>query len=181
MFLSTITLMTLVNPMLAATPQQDIKKVEILKIGDLAPDFTVDKWNGGSFKLSDRKDKVAVVTFWNTTMPLSKMVINHLQDLNTRTKSDQPVVWMFVNSGDWTSTYSDWMNKYAGRYAGVWGYDPLGRSTTDNIAWKWYGATSIPTTYVIGTTGRVFAIINGYTTGDNRYRDALRNSGIKVD
>lgn len=165
----------------AATRQQDTKKVDVLKIGDPAPDFSVDKWNGGQLKLTDRKDKVAVITFWNTTMPQSKLVINHLQELNTKIKADQPLTLMYINTGDDSSTYADWMNKNAGHYAGVWGYDPMGRSAENSLAWKTYGAAVIPTTFVVDVQGRVFAIISGYNTGDARYVTALKNAGIKID
>jgi len=40
-----------------------------LKVGDTAPDFTAELYNGGSFTLSDYKDKVVLVNFWATWCP----------------------------------------------------------------------------------------------------------------
>jgi len=194
MFSTTLFLMTLVQPPYqpvslagcssdTAYPiaQQDSQRLEILKVGDMAPEFTVEKWDKGELKLSDRKDKIAVVTFWNSKMKENRLVLNHLQEINTKMKADQPYVLMYVNTGDDQATYADFMTKNSGKFAGHWGYDPLGSSDANSIAWKWYGATKLPTTYVVGTTGRIFAIIQGYNTGDMRYTSALRGAGLKID
>lgn len=160
--------------------QQDAKQAEKLKVGDPAPPFRLTKWNnGGDMQLTDRKDQVAVLTFWNTTTPQSTQVINKNQELYTKLKG-QPMAWFYVNSWDENSAYTEWMTKNSGLYGGHWAIDPAG-SDPSNIASKWYSVSTVPTVFVIGRDGRVFAIIDGYQTGDSRLDDALRRAGIKID
>lgn len=185
--LSTYFILATANSLLTPPPtpveavqEQVIKQEPVLKVGDLAPEFFVEKWGkSATLKLSDRRDKLVVLTFWNTVTPNSILVLDHIQAINRKMKADQPVVLMYVNTLDNKYDYSHWMDKNSGKFAGHWGFDPGAKDAT--IAARWYGVKTVPTTFVIGKTGRVFAIIDGWQTNDKRLDDALRRAEIKID
>ena len=59
--------------------------------GSMAPDFTLQKINGGDLQLSSLRGKVVIVDFWDTWCPPCRKALPHLQELS-ETYSDDLVV-----------------------------------------------------------------------------------------
>lgn len=59
--------------------------------GSMAPDFTLQKINGGELQLSSLRGKAVIVDFWDTWCPPCRKALPHLQELS-ETYSDDLVV-----------------------------------------------------------------------------------------
>jgi thiol-disulfide isomerase/thioredoxin len=63
-----------------------------LKVGDMAPDFTLPKLDGGTLSLHDTRGKVVFIDFWATWCGPCKAAIPHLQKLYGKYKSQGLIV-----------------------------------------------------------------------------------------
>ncbi len=60
--------------------------------GNMAPDFTLEKINGGELQLSSLRGKAVIVDFWDTWCPPCRKAMPHLQELSEIYSDDLVVV-----------------------------------------------------------------------------------------
>jgi len=152
----------------------------LLKAGDAAPDFSAEKWGGGSWTLSEFKGKVVVLDFWSTWCGPCQKSMPHLEQVNKAVK-DQAVVILALCSWDEKPAYTEWMLKHEAGFTVQFAFDPSGKDTSKGIASRLYHVSGIPTSYIIDKEGKVAATIVGYDNGDQRLEAALKALGIKLD
>ena len=120
------------------------------KVGEAAPDFSLQDQNGKTVKLSDFKGKVVVLEWFNQKCPY---VVRHYKTktmINTADKyKGQDVVWLAVNT---TAGISAEDNKTT---AETWGISyPILSDTSSSVA-QAYGAKSTPHMFIIDKEGKL--------------------------
>jgi len=70
-----------------------------VKIGEVAPDFTLTSCEGKTVKLSDYKDKIVVLEWFNMGCPFTERHYKkgHMQSLQSK-YAEKEVVWLLINS-----------------------------------------------------------------------------------
>jgi peroxiredoxin len=120
-------------------------------------DFEVPSLGGGATKLSSQRGKVVLLNFWATWCPPCRAEMPAIESLWKKTKGSALSI-MGVSVGEETATVRDFIakNKY--------GY-PIYLDRSGSLA-GYYGASSIPMTFLIDTRGRAVA----YVVGDIKNR-----------
>ena len=137
----------------------DKAKGATAKIGQMAPDFSLQDQNGKTVKLSDLKGKTVVLEWFNQGCPY---VVRHYKTktmIETANKyKDKDVVWLAIN----TTGKSAEDNKTT---AQSWGIEyPILNDTTTQVAQQ-YGAKTTPQMYIIDKDGKL--VYNGAIDDDS--------------
>ena len=135
------------------------EKAKSAKVGEMAPDFSLQDQNGKTVKLADLKGKVVVLEWFNQGCPY---VVRHYKTKTMTSTADkykgQDVVWLAIN----TTGKSAEDNKTS---AEAWGITyPILNDTTTQVA-QAYGAKTTPQMYVIDKEGKL--VYNGAIDDDS--------------
>jgi peroxiredoxin len=155
-------------------------RVEMLKVGAVAPDFPATDAAGKSVKVSDYRGKVVILDFWATWCGPCIASMPHTQEVAAHYK-DQGVVVLASCTSDDRKKFETWVKRNQEQYPDIlFSHDPLERSP-DRAARKLYGVGGIPQQFIIDREGKVAARVTGYLKGEAILDAALAQAGIKVD
>jgi peroxiredoxin len=154
-------------------------RVELIKVGAMAPDFTTQTLDGKDLKLSDYRGKVVILDFWATWCGPCLAAMPHTQEVAKHYK-DQGVVVLGSCTSDTRAKFEGWVKTNQATYPDIiWSHDKAERGA-DRVSRKLYGVSGIPTQFIIDREGRIADIVVGYMKGEVLLDDALRKAGIKV-
>jgi peroxiredoxin len=160
-------------------PKAPEAKVEMLKVGALAPDFAATDLAGKPVKVSDYRGKVVILDFWATwcgpciaSMPHTNEVAAHFKD--------QGVVVLASCTSDTRAAFDKWVPANQEKYPDLlFSHDPEERGE-NRASRKLYGVGGIPQQFIIGRDGKVAALCTGYLKGEVLLEAALAQAGVKV-
>ncbi|MBX3748795.1 MAG: redoxin domain-containing protein [Opitutaceae bacterium] len=155
-------------------------RVEMLKIGTVAPDFVSQTLDGKDVKLSDFRGKVVILDFWATWCGPCLASMPHTQEVSAHYK-DQGVVVLANCTSDTRKKFESWVKANQEKYPDIiWTHDKAERSP-DRISRKVFGVGGIPTQFIIDREGKIVDIVIGYMKGEAILDAALAKAGVKVD
>ncbi len=155
-------------------------RVEMLKIGALAPDFPATDVDGKPVKISDYRGKVVILDFWATWCGPCIASMPHTNEVAAHYK-DQGVVVLASCTSDGRAAFDAWVKKNQATYPEMhFSHDPQERGA-DRASHKLYGVGGIPQQFIIGRDGKVAALCTGYLKGEVILEGALAQAGLKVD
>jgi len=135
----------------------------LLEAGEIAPDFTLPTPEGGERSLADYRGKVVVLDFWATWCAPCLMAMPALQSIHEAYPSESVAV-----VGVATLDTGDPVAKMEEK---GFTYELLLKGESIMQA---YGATGLPTLYVIGPDGEVLHAKRGFAPGfDDAVREAI--------
>lgn len=136
------------------------------KVGQPAPDFELKDLAGTVHKLSELKDKIVVLEWWNQDCPVCRAAMPGMKDLSKKL-AEKGVVWLAVDSTNYQTVENN--KKYAEKEAIPYAI----LMDTDGTVGRAYGAKTTPHMFVInkGTLAYAGAIDNGSAAkkGDRMY------------
>jgi peroxiredoxin len=119
-----------------------------IKNHPLAPDFSLKDINGHTIRLSDYRGKVLMVDFWATDCGPCRMEIPAFVDLQNRYRDDGfAVVGISLDAGP--APVRDFYQEFKMNY-------PVGLEA-DDLDERFGVNIGIPTTFLVGRDGRVYA------------------------
>ena len=132
------------EPVVQAQPQKDETGQK-----QKAPEFDLKSFDGQNIRLSDYKDKVVVLEWFNYECPFSRY---HHEDVNTMTDmaakfADKDVVWFAVNSTAHAAVEKT--REYAEKYKIIY---PI-LDDRAGVVGKKYGAKTTPHIFIIDKDG----------------------------
>jgi thiol-disulfide isomerase/thioredoxin len=135
----------------------------VLEDGRMAPDFTVNTFDGGTFHLSDFRGKTVIVNFWASWCNPCKEEMPLLTTANNAFGDD--VVMVGVNVWDDDGDAKDFLANYQVDYAA--GPDKDGKIGID------YGISGVPETFVIDPQGHLVARLPGAASSLQQIQDMV--------
>jgi len=127
-----------------------------------APDFTLPLLDGGTFRLSDHRGRVALVDFWASWCVPCRREAPDLARLWTEEYEGTEVVFVGIAIWDSEEAVRAYREEFGLRF-------PIGMDDTGRIAID-YGVTGIPEKYLIDAEGRVALKYIGPTQPDTLRR-----------
>ncbi len=124
----------------ASSPRPDVG----IRVGDLAPDFTLQGLDGKPMKLSDYRGKAVLVNFWATWCPPCRMEMPDLEKAYQKYK-DQGVVFLGIDMQEDPATVKSFIQQN--------GYNWSFAVDSDTQVSRTYQASAIPTSYFIDRNG----------------------------
>lgn len=143
----------------ATTAQQSPEEIEatnIVKLNDLAPDFTVQMLDGTRYTLSDltAQGKVVMITFWATWCPPCRQELSHMQEAIFDRYKGTDLVVLPISRGEEPGKVRALLKKMGITFN-------VGLDQTEQI-YHSYATNYVPRTYVIDRNGRVAYLGLGY-------------------
>jgi thiol-disulfide isomerase/thioredoxin len=125
-----------------------------IRIGELAPDFSLEDAQGKMHNLSDYRGKVVLLDFWATWCPPCRAAMPGVQKLHEKYGA-KGLVALGMNC---------WENADPAAFMKEQGFMYQLLLKADEVAGK-YGVTGIPTFYLIGPDGRIVSGSVGFDAG----------------
>lgn len=133
---------------------------------DVAPDFTIETFDGGQFSLAEQQGKIVVMNFWASWCGPCENEMPLLVTANSALPDD--VVMVGVNVEDERPAAEDFLTRYEAEY--VNGIDATNVVSID------YGRTGVPETFVIDAEGRLVAKLTGELTSVERLQEMIEEA-----
>lgn len=158
-----VALLILWNPTSAKaasqTSEEDkIEMTTIAKQGTMAPDFTVEMFDGNRITLSELRGKVVLVNFWATWCPPCRAELKRVQSEIIDRFKDCDFVFIPISRGEQKQKVADF--RAAMKYTFPMGLD------TDQSIFRKFASNYIPRNFLIDREGRIVLASVGYDEAD---------------
>lgn len=134
--------------------QEQVDASTIAKQGSVAPDFTVEMFDGSTVRLSDLKGKVVLVNFWATWCPPCREELTRVQKDIIDRFAGQDFVFLPISRGEEQQTVAAFRKRMG--YTFPMGLDP------DQRIFRRYASNYIPRNFLIDREGKVVLASIGY-------------------
>lgn len=134
--------------------EQELDETTLVHVGNPAPDFTVEMFDGSTVTLSELRGKVVLLNFWATWCPPCREELTHVQTEIIDRFAGEPFLFLPVSRGETRETVAAFREKT--------GYEfPMGLDPTQSI-YKSYATNFIPRNFLIDADGRIAKVSIGY-------------------
>lgn len=143
---SSVWLLALVWPLLAAVAQDELPRVRFVRDPESAPTFKLPDLDGKELKLEDYRGKVVLLNFWATWCGPCRAEIPSLIELQKHYKDKLQVIGLALDEDD-----ENYVRKFARQEAINY---PVAMGT-DEVRFAYGGVTALPTVFVINAQGGI--------------------------
>lgn len=138
-------------------------QAQALGIGDTVRDITLKDMQGKSVSLSHLHGRKIVLNFWATWCPPCRSEMPEFNRMNGMLSEKGEAILLMVNLTDGKRDTKEKVRDFISRK----GYSSLRvLLDQDGRAADYFGIRYIPTTFVIGSDGKISGVIQGATTED---------------
>ena len=134
--------------------ERQIEATTLVKVGQVAPDFSVEMLDGRTIKLSELRGKVVMLCFWATWCPPCGQEMAHLQEGVIDHFAGKDLVVLPISRGEKREVVEKFIANN-GYTFGV-GLDP------ERAIYDQYASNFVPRTFIINKAGRVVYRVAGY-------------------
>lgn len=138
----------------AAKGADEAQAATRVEVGEAAPDFTVEMFDGTQVRLSDLRGKVVLLNFWATWCPPCRQELARVGTDIIERFAGRDFVFLPLSRGESRSDVAAFREKN--------GYDfPMGLDSTKAV-FGLYATNYIPRNFLIDREGRIVATSVGY-------------------
>ena len=138
----------------AAGHKSEIEASTLVEVGDPAPEFTVELFDGGTVSLAELRGKVVLLNFWATWCPPCREELTHVQSDIIDRFAGRPFVFLPISRGE---SHAD-----VAAFREQTGYDvPMGLDSTRSI-YNRYASNYIPRNFLIDADGKIVTATVGF-------------------
>ena len=134
--------------------QEQVEATTIAKQGTMAPDFTVELFDGKTLKLSELRGKVVLVNFWATWCPPCREELTRVQKEIIDRFAGKEFLFLPISRGEEYNTVAAFRKRMG--YDFTMGLDP------DQKIFRRYATNYIPRNFLIDRDGKVVLASIGY-------------------
>ena len=134
--------------------QDDVEATTLVKVGEMAPDFSVEMLDGRTIKLSELRGKVVMLCFWATWCPPCRQEMAHLQEGVIDHFAGKDLVVLPISRGEKREVVEKFITDN-GYTFGV-GLDP------ERAIYDMYASNYVPRTFIVDKSGKVTYRVAGY-------------------
>ena len=134
--------------------EREIEATTLIKVGQVAPDFSVEMLDGRTIKLSELRGKVVMLCFWATWCPPCRQEMAHLQEGVIDHFAGKDLVVLPISRGEKREVVEKFITDH-GYTCGV-GLDP------ERAIYDQYASNFVPRTFIINKRGKVTYRVAGY-------------------
>ena len=134
--------------------EREIEATTLIKVGQVAPDFSVEMLDGRTIKLSELRGKVVMLCFWATWCPPCRQEMAHLQEGVIDHFAGKDLVVLPISRGEKREVVEKFITDH-GYTFGV-GLDP------ERAIYDQYASNFVPRTFIINKRGKVTYRVAGY-------------------
>ncbi len=139
---------------IAPQTQEQVDASTLVKQGQVAPDFTVEMFDGKTVRLSDLKGKVVLLNFWATWCPPCREELARVQTDIIDRFAGKDFVFLPISRGEELQTVNAFRKRMG--YTFPMGLDP------DQRIFRRYATNYIPRNFLIDRNGNVSLVSIGY-------------------
>lgn len=132
----------------------EAERTTLAKVGDEAPDFTVEMLDGSRITLSKLRGKVVLLNFWATWCPPCRQELSCVQKELIDRFAGEAFVFLPLSRGEKREVVAAFLHEKG--YAFPAGLDP------DASIYGRYAERFIPRNFLIDPSGRIVAATTGY-------------------
>lgn len=144
----------MIHSLIGQKSEIPIEDTTIVKVGEEAPDFTVEMSDGSSVTLSELRGKVVLLNFWATWCPPCREELTHVQAEIIDRFADKQFVMLPISRGEQRDVVDAFIAEKG--YAFKVGYDPV------QEIYNKYATNYIPRNFIIDADGNVAFVGIGY-------------------
>ena len=134
------------------TPSPD--ETTLVGVGETAPDFTVELFDGGSLRLSDLRGKVVLLTFFASWCPECREELAAIRDSALDRFADTDFHLLCISRGETREALADFRAESG--FTFPMGLDP------DGSIYGLYATLTVPLNFLLDASGRVVSLTVGY-------------------
>ncbi len=145
-----------------------------LKVGNVAPDFTLKTPDGADMSLSSLRGKPVVVNFWATWCEPCKQEMPHFQEAYDQYSKTAGLAVLAVNWGESGDKASVFFQDYSLTF-------PLVLDSDQKVGTGKYGIIGLPTSYFIDAQGIIRYVKIGPFLTNVELKTRLEMIGVKTE
>lgn len=134
--------------------QAEVEATTLVKVGQVAPDFSVEMLDGRTIKLSELRGKVVMLCFWATWCPPCRQEMAHLQEGVIDHFAGKDLVVLPISRGEQRDVVEKFLADNG--YTFSVGLDP------ERAIYDLYASNFVPRTFIINKRGKVVYRVAGY-------------------
>lgn len=134
--------------------EDEVAATTLVKVGEMAPDFTVTLFDGKTVTLSELKGKVVLLNFWATWCPPCREELKRVQQDVIDRYADEQFVFLPISRGEERAAVAAFREQRG--YTFPMGLDP------ERKIYDQYASNYIPRNFLIDKEGRVAMATVGY-------------------
>lgn len=134
--------------------ESNTESTTLVKVGEMAPGFTVEMFDGSKLTLNELRGKVVLLNFWATWCPPCREELKHVQKEIIDRFAGKEFVFLPISRGEEHSTVAAFRQKMGYTF-------PMGLDSAQTI-YDRYASTYIPRNFVIDRNGKVVMATVGY-------------------
>lgn len=137
-----------------AEAEDEVAATTLVKVGEMAPDFTVTLFDGKTVTLSELKGKVVLLNFWATWCPPCREELKRVQQDVIDRYADEQFVFLPISRGEERAAVAAFREQQG--YTFPMGLDP------ERKIYDQYASNYIPRNFLIDKEGCVAMATVGY-------------------